>query len=68
MKLLINDTSIELNGSTTILEQAVSQYGIKDFKGLAVAVNNTVIPRTNWNNFELKDNDTITIIRATQGG
>lgn len=67
MKVIVNDTPIELNGST-MLEQAVLHSGVTDFKGLAVAVNNTVIPRTNWNAYNLNENDTITIIRATQGG
>ena len=68
MKVIINDTPIDLNGSSTNLEQAVSHSGISDFKGLAIAVNNAVIPRRTWSTFQLKDNDTITIIRATQGG
>lgn len=68
MKVIMNDTPIDLNGSITTLEQVVMHSGINDLKGLAVAVNDTVIPRTNWNNFTLKENDTITIIRATQGG
>lgn len=68
MRLSINDTPVNLNGSAISLEQAVSHSGTTDFKGIAVAVNNTVIPRANWNSFQLKENDTITIIRATQGG
>jgi len=68
MQVIINDIPISLNGSTVTLEQAVSNSGVKDFKGLAVAVNNAVIPRTTWDNFQLNENDTITIIRATQGG
>jgi sulfur carrier protein len=67
MKVIINDNPIILNGSKT-LEQAILNSGVTDFKGLAIAVNNTVIPRTNWNACNLNENDTITIIRATQGG
>ncbi len=68
MKLSVNNSAIEPEGSTVNLEQAVIHSGVKDFKGLAVAVNNTVIPRTNWSSFQLNENDTITIIHATQGG
>lgn len=68
MKVVMNDTPIDMNGSSANLEQAMSHSGLKDFKGIAVAVNNVVIPRTTWNAFTLKENDTITIIRATQGG
>ena len=36
--------------------------------GIAVAINNTVIPKSNWNSHLLTDSDTILIISATQGG
>jgi len=68
MKVTINNAAIELNGSSHSLEMAISQSGVKDFKGLAIAVNNVVIPRTTWDAFNLKENDSVTIIRATQGG
>jgi sulfur carrier protein len=68
MQVIINDIPINLNGSKTTLEHAVSHSGVKDFRGVAVAVNNAVIPRTTWEIFHLNENDTITIIHATQGG
>lgn len=37
-------------------------------KGIAVAVNNSVIPKINWQNQFLKQNDEVLIIKATQGG
>ena len=66
MKVIINDTPIDVQDAS--LEKAVLQSGVNDLKGLAVAVNNAVVPRTTWDTFQLKENDTITIIRATQGG
>ncbi|MCL4482231.1 MAG: sulfur carrier protein ThiS [Bacteroidetes bacterium] len=37
-------------------------------KGIAVAVNSFVIPKTNWNLHFLKNKDEVLIIKATQGG
>lgn len=37
-------------------------------KGIAIALNNSVIPKINWHNQFLKQNDEILIIKATQGG
>ncbi|MDP1747121.1 MAG: sulfur carrier protein ThiS [Bacteroidota bacterium] len=37
-------------------------------KGIAVALNNSVIPKTNWQIQILKQNDEVLIIKATQGG
>ncbi len=68
MKVRINDTALTLQDSIATLEQAMQHSGIDDLKGLAVAVNYTVVPRTNWDTFQLSENDTIIIIRATQGG
>ena len=36
--------------------------------GIAIAVNDQVITRGNWEQFQLNENDKITIIKATQGG
>ena len=37
-------------------------------KGVAVAINQTVVPRENWNSTVLKEHDSVLIIKATQGG
>ena len=36
--------------------------------GIAVAINNTVIPKSNWDSHYLNETDEILIISATQGG
>ncbi|BDS10068.1 sulfur carrier protein ThiS [Aureispira anguillae] len=36
--------------------------------GIAIAVNNSVIPKIKWQDLDLKDQDKVTIITATQGG
>ncbi|MCT1530442.1 sulfur carrier protein ThiS [Sphingobacterium daejeonense] len=36
--------------------------------GVAIALNNQVIPRNSWSVTPLADNDSILIITATQGG
>jgi thiamine biosynthesis protein ThiS len=35
-------------------------------KGIAIAINDTVIPKSNWNSHPLKETDTVLIIFATQ--
>ena len=37
-------------------------------RGIAVAVNEKVVPKHEWNGFLLKDNDEVFIIKAIQGG
>ena len=36
--------------------------------GIAVAINNTVVPKSNWNSHPIQETDDILIISATQGG
>ncbi len=45
----------------------LQELGIQS-TGIAIAVNNQVIPRSQWEAFLLAEGDKITIIRATQGG
>ncbi len=37
-------------------------------KGIAVALNNCIIPQSAWSETFLKDNDSVLIITAAQGG
>ena len=37
-------------------------------RGVAVAVNDEVVPRTQWASRRLNAGDTVEIVRATQGG
>lgn len=36
--------------------------------GIALAINNTIIPKSDWNSHLIKETDDILIISATQGG
>lgn len=66
MKLIVNNKPEEY--SLEHLNQLLQALDLLESKGIAVAVNNKVVPKANWNTFQLNENDTITIIRATQGG
>ena len=37
-------------------------------KGIAIAINETIIQKANWSSTLLKENDALLIIQATQGG
>lgn len=52
----------------TLLLAILKEIGINSTEGVALAVNQTVIPRTQWQHFSLNENDKVTVIRATQGG
>lgn len=37
-------------------------------KGIAVAVNETFVPKTQWDSYVLQTGDKVLVIKATQGG
>lgn len=65
---------ININGVNKTVEVGISLERIVlseiggNIKGVAVALNDTVIPKANWSSMTLNQNDQITIIKATQGG
>lgn len=65
MKLKVNDQEVE-TGAINLLE--LSQELELPPAGVAVAVNQRMIPRTEWKVFTLNDGDNILIIKAVCGG
>lgn len=50
------------------LAQLLTDLALAGQRGLAVAVNDEVVPRAAWPAHALREHDRVTIIRATQGG
>ena len=67
MTVFVNNNPINLT-TVTSLHQVLEQQRLHEQRGIAVAVNNNVIPKAEWQQRTLADNDKIIIIRATQGG
>ena len=67
MNVFINNKPYPFNPSE-FLSDVLKSNNFIQLKGIAVAVNNVVIQKSNWGNYQLNENDKITIITATQGG
>jgi len=67
MKVLINNKEQTLKNNQT-LYHLLSEMNLNEARGTAIAVNDTVIPKSEWQKFLLNENDKLTVIRATQGG
>jgi len=65
MKILVNDEEVEVDGETTITG-LLDRLGYPE-KGIAVAVDWTVIPRSNWH-AALSEGARIEVVTAVQGG
>lgn len=66
MEVIINQKNFLLNSSSLI--EALQLYGLSLKKGIAIAVNNRVIPKSSWESYKLQPSDQITVITAAQGG
>ncbi|MFA4869055.1 MAG: sulfur carrier protein ThiS [Pedobacter sp.] len=67
MEITINNKNHQFNQSCTIAEMlAVMLHS--EAKGIAVAVNQTIITKSDWQEHLLKDGDQVMLIKATQGG
>lgn len=67
MILWVNKTQQQYEEPLSLLE-LLEQLQKAQQSGIAVAVNNKVISKSNWASQQLKEQDSITIITATQGG
>ncbi|MGK5092144.1 sulfur carrier protein ThiS [Deltaproteobacteria bacterium TL4] len=67
MKVTVNDDLVEIEPGSSIrkllelMEQGVSE-------GIALALNEHIIPQTLWEQTPLHEEDQIFIVKATQGG
>jgi sulfur carrier protein len=62
----VNGTPDERPPGTTVAA-LVTRIGAGR-KGVAVAVNSAVVPRSSWDGVELEAGDVVEILRAAQGG
>ncbi|MEA5139375.1 sulfur carrier protein ThiS [Arcicella rigui] len=67
MTVFVNDEILEFSDTPTLIKIFEIQQ-ITDMRGLAVAINEEVIPRVLWAETVLQNNDRLMLIRATQGG
>ena len=66
MKIQVNNKEVEISQESTLV-QLTEQLRLPA-QGVAIAVNNKMIPRTGWEQFTLHENDRLVIIKAACGG
>ncbi|MCS6917417.1 MAG: sulfur carrier protein ThiS [Chitinophagales bacterium] len=50
------------------LSQLLAFMDLHGRRGMAVAVNGTVVPAAHWTSYLLQDSDSVLIVHAVQGG
>lgn len=70
----MNEVILDINGTShrfaqaPSVEELLSHLSISNQNGLALAVNQSVLPKANWLKHHFENQDQILIISATQGG
>ncbi|MBQ0904882.1 sulfur carrier protein ThiS [Micromonospora sp. U21] len=66
MELTVNGTGRSVPGGASVAD-LVSDIAPQQ-RGVAVAVNGEVVPRTSWSTTALRDGDRVEVLTAAQGG
>lgn len=67
MVCYVNNSAYQATDDQSLAE-LLATLGQTQTRGLAVAVNDAVVPRTEWASHFVQPHDRILLIRATQGG
>lgn len=67
MKIIVNKKEMEVCENCSV-EQLAEMVNGKSVDNIAVAVGMKVIRKGDWRTYQLKEGDSVTLIRATCGG
>jgi sulfur carrier protein len=67
MEITVNQQSYSVSQSCS-LQQMLAFVFSQSASGIAIAVNQEIISKANWDTYVLQPGDNITVIKATQGG
>ncbi len=67
MEVTVNQQKYHLETACSVAGMLAAVLG-ETPKGIAVAVNQNIVPRTIWTDHMLKQGDQVMLIKATQGG
>ncbi|HEY0944285.1 MAG TPA: sulfur carrier protein ThiS [Opitutaceae bacterium] len=67
MMIKLNDEPRSVAESVTLLE-LLRELALAERRGIAVALNDSVVPRSGWAGRVLNENDRLLVIHASQGG
>lgn len=68
MRVMVNGTEVELDPGARVVDAIATVRGDDSMRGIAVAVNGTVVPRSSWGETRLDDADRVEILTAVAGG
>ncbi len=67
IKIIVNGEVMHVDADTVVSE-LLQNLGISDSKGVAIAINEEVVPKSQWSAKMFSPDDQMIIIKATAGG
>ena len=67
MRLSLNGAQIEIPQGGRLLD-VLAAAGVEDLRGIAVAVDGEVLPRSDWAGSTVREGQQVEVVRAVQGG
>jgi sulfur carrier protein len=67
MTIRVNDQPRQVAATATLFD-LLSELALAERRGVAVAVNDEVVPRAGWPKRTLAESDHVLVIQAAQGG
>jgi sulfur carrier protein len=68
MTIELNGTAVELTEAATVAEAVLRTSDEPDRRGIAVAVDGEVVPRSAWDKTPLAEGQKVEVVGAIQGG
>ena len=68
MNIKINGKITEIAESLNVTDFIALHLNGKEPRGIAIAVNDIIIPKSKWSETVIAENDNIEIVHAVQGG
>lgn len=67
MEITVNHQPYSITGSCSVIQLLTAVLQIPE-SGIAVAVNQSVVSKSDWSAYHLQPGDQVMLIKATQGG
>ena len=67
MEITVNQQNYSVSDACSLRQMLTAVLQLQA-KGIAIAVNREIVPKSDWDIHLLKPGDQVTIIKATQGG
>ncbi len=68
MRIEVNGEMVDLPDSTSVAHAVASAGVDSGRRGLAVAVDGDVVPRSSWDRVRLREGQRVEVVEAIQGG